>query len=311
MVFASNPRFLWSGQYSGPFALFDTKTGDRHSTLDIPGGVMVKFAGDSTKNWLAGGFAGGPFQGIIVWDAKTKQKVVEIATAEQVQTLAINPVKRQIAYGNGFDVMLLDVGSDSPPRKVGSATLLSFSPDGKRLAVGNSIFDIEQDKVLFTVQPSSPNFNVVTVTAIDGEGRILVREGISDPKRQTRCLNRVSPNGSKWETIFPDLDRAYFLLDDSFAFSPDYRLVAFAKSGENANDPCPIHIWDLHAKCKVKELSGHNNRILNMEFSPDGRKLASTAGTNDETKIWSLDDLALVDKSASEQTSGEEAKPSP
>jgi WD40 repeat protein len=71
---------------------------------------------------------------------------------------------------------------------------------------------------------------------------------------------------------------------DSFAFSPNGKILAVATLGE-AGRP-RTELWDIDTK-KRRLLIGHSGIINNIAFSPDGKLLAS-ASDDSTTKLWDV-----------------------
>lgn len=64
------------------------------------------------------------------------------------------------------------------------------------------------------------------------------------------------------------------------AFSPDGKLIAAAFHGARG----PISLWDV-ATGAVTERRGHSDTVTDLEFSPDGKTLAS-AGADHSIRLW-------------------------
>jgi WD40 repeat protein len=111
----------------------------------------------------------------------------------------------------------------------------------------------------------------------------------------------ASPDG-KWIGVLdiPDQDRGAFLLDAglgsraaalvhpqhqsgplSVAIAPDGNTVAVGYA------PYDVALWDARRKEAIRLLKGHENWVVSLAFSPDGRMLISGAGDS-TARVWSV-----------------------
>jgi WD40 repeat protein/serine/threonine protein kinase len=152
----------------------------------------------------------------------------------------------------------------------GIVTGVAFSPDGRRLASGNSaiikIWDAASGQDLLTLDGHS---NAVSSVAFSPDGRRLASGSIDQ-------TIKIWDADSGQETLTLKGHASWV---SSVAFSPDGRRLA---SGSWDNT---LKIWDAASGQDLLTLKGHAKRVVSIAFSPDGRRLAS--GSIDQTiKIW-------------------------
>lgn len=96
---------------------------------------------------------------------------------------------------------------------------------------------------------------------------------VPENAKQVILLNRLS-----------DLEDANGLVSKSLAFSPDGKFLAVGFSGDNQT----VRIWDVDTGLPLgNPLTGLNERVNCLDFSPDGTLLA--AGSNDGTiHVWNV-----------------------
>jgi hypothetical protein len=153
----------------------------------------------------------------------------------------------------------------------GWASQVTFSPDGRLLAVASSIgvylyaaADLREVRFLPTDSP-------VLSVAFSPDGRLLA-SGSED--NTIRLWDAAS--GALLRTLEGHTDWVL-----SVAFSPDGRLLASA-SRDNT-----IRLWDAASGALLRTLEGHTFWVRSVAFSPDGRALAS--GSWDGTvRLWGV-----------------------
>ena len=75
----------------------------------------------------------------------------------------------------------------------------------------------------------------------------------------------------------------------SLAFSPDGKRLASSHRLSNSAGPAgpgEIKVWDAQTGQELFTLKGHIAEIKNIVFSPDGKRLASSARWTNAVKVW-------------------------
>jgi WD40 repeat protein len=145
---------------------------------------------------------------------------------------------------------------------------LSFSPDGKMLAVAGSDKTItlwKLDPILDQTIKAS-EFGILRVV-FSSDGKIIATAG-SDSN--IRLWKR---EGELLRTLTGHHDWVYGL-----SFSPDGKWVA------SGSEDGTVRIWQTLTGKLVREIK-HKNKVYDVKFSPDGRFLA-TVGQENQLNLW-------------------------
>jgi WD40 repeat protein len=153
----------------------------------------------------------------------------------------------------------------------GGVAQVTFSPDGRLLAVASSIgvylyaaADLREVRFLPTDAP-------VWSVAFSPDGRALA-SGSAD--NTIRLWDAAS--GALLRTLEGHTGDV-----NSVAFSPDGRLLASGSYDKT------IRLWDAASGALLRTLEGHTRSVNSVAFSPDGRALAS--GSWDGTvRLWGV-----------------------
>jgi WD40 repeat protein/tRNA A-37 threonylcarbamoyl transferase component Bud32 len=205
------------------------------------------------------------------------------------------------AAADDYSVGIWDVGSGErihmlgpapPPR---FASCMSFSPDGRQLAVGFlsdepsvgspvHVWDLARREVAFTLE----TFGVGVLSVVfSPDGRWIAGAlGVhcSPGLGMVRVWNAHS--GQLVYNLHGHRDCVWCV-----AFSPDSRRLASVSGIREKGAPGEVKIWDMQIGQEVCSLAGHSRAVFGVSFSPDGRRLA-TAGEDGVVRIWDGTPLA-------------------
>ncbi len=197
---------------------------------------------------------------------------------------------------------------------------VAFSPDGKRLASGNSdktvkVWDAATGREIRTLRGHAADVNGVTFSpdgkrlasashdetvkvwdagtgremrTITAHRRWVSVVAFSPDGKRLASAGRVDGTAKVWDAGTGQEIRTlkgHTQEVTCVAFSPDGQRLASA-SFDNT-----VKVWDAGTWQEIRTLKGHTNHVWYVAFSPDGRLLASVGGDYQkigEVKVWDL-----------------------
>ena len=330
LLFSPDDRLLAGSSRDNAVTLWDL-SGKRAVAIfkgDSRGGTSLAFSPDS-KILASGGEEGR----IKLWDARLKeQTALEAVPKETIVRVAISPNNRFFAVATiHSEVRLFDATTgallatlpvekehDRPLRFDDWSMPLSFSPDGRFLAVGHgehvaSIWDMGSKRRLHTLARHaglirclsfSPDSKVLASGSVDMTVRVWdVGSGEETEIVQAKSIVYAlgfSPDGNTLAfagfvqapvsplslldrttgRIRKLLPREYGAIY-SIAFSPDGEVMAAGQSDGS------IQLWDLKANVRQTTFAGCRGPVFSVYFTPDGKNLIG-AGVGGPVRIWHL-----------------------
>jgi eukaryotic-like serine/threonine-protein kinase len=281
-VFSRDSRFLAVGDKSGETfacAIWDlaanqkrTLPAEPNPLAFTPDGLLVTA---TVPAFLPIG--SGRISGLKHWDIHSgslKATIPFLETNFLVSAVALSPDCRTLAAGDLLgNVLLWDATSGVRNGTLASSSgrvwNLTFSPDGKKLAVGIignvSVWNLQTKERIFT----KPALGSPLAFSLDAETLAISTE-------EEILLCRIATGAV--ETLTGHRERVYWL-----AFSPDGRTLASA-----AED---LKLWNLPAG---REVASFRNLDFFMyaNFSPDGKYLVG--GTVGKAQIWSAEPFSVL-----------------
>jgi hypothetical protein len=189
-------------------------------------------------------------------------QTIRRAKAEWVQCLSlVNEGKTLIACGEGV------VGYSVADGKEMFAWRIPRAVVKDRFVFSGDKSDFQPPWRVFTVSPDGTL--AAGLREFEDFGRNVLPERLFICDAQTgKVLHRCSDSGRRG------------VIWGSVRFSVDNRLLA-------SSDGYSIHLWETATGKRIRTLAGHQNEIVDLSFSGDGRRLAS-ASSDSTVLIWEL-----------------------
>ncbi len=232
----------------------------------------------------------GRYKEVVLADAAGKTVATLPGHAEAVRALAFSPDGKWLAAAGGLpgrsgEVKIWDVEKRTEARTIDGHSdciyAVAFAPDGKTLATSSydkliKLWDSTTGKEIRTLKD---HIDAVYALAFTPDGKRLLSAAAD---RTVKVWDTAT--GERLFTMSEALDGL-----NTLALDPTGTKVAAAGLDKS------IRIWSLGEKSgtMVQSLIAHEDAILKLAWSPDGKFLVSTAA--DRTlKIFKADDLTEV-----------------
>ncbi|KAG8820249.1 hypothetical protein FRC18_011780 [Serendipita sp. 400] len=320
-------RALLNGQVH--VYIINTETGDKISTLDIPGFEVEASAFSRDGEKVVFGLYDGKIR---IFDVQSGNGGAQlIGHVDAVTSVAFSGDDQRIVSGSlDASVRIWSVSDGKEEIKLVGHTSwvvsVAYSDDGLRIASGSNdgtvrIWSVEPG--LEERQASSEDRWKVTALALSSDGqrvfyardrsrRIHIRNVDNGKEERPLIVGRdhvntvAISNDGRHAVIARGKRLHIYNIDDgdpladmeghedlilSVAFSPDNQRMATGSRDKT------IRIWDLKIgkEKKKKQLEGHEDSVWSVSFSADGSKLVS--GSSDQTvRIWDLESESAMIK---------------
>jgi formylglycine-generating enzyme required for sulfatase activity/WD40 repeat protein len=223
-------------------------------------------------------------------------------TSDSGEVFCYSPDGKKIASSDRFDrgIKILDAetGKELQTLKghTSSVDSVNFSPDGKKIAIGNSdyideervyeikILDAETGKELQTLIGHTEKINSVNFSP-DGK-KLLTSSGERHGNYKDTDANHLK----MWDLSTGKELVGFFNKQKGSAttatFSPDGKKIAsISEENNDKNKIFSIKIWDAATGKELQTLKEHRSYVTSISYSPDGKKIASGSWDN-SIKIW-------------------------
>jgi WD40 repeat protein len=216
---------------------------------------------------------------ILIWDSASGERVASVPTKLAMSCALDGPGGRVLYTPLGVRVQIDEVATLGPLLSISAdANCAAFSPDGRRIAGGRGsdlcVWDASSGQELLAM-PLAPKERLMGI-AFSPDGRRLsggfVRSLSLWDAETGRPLWTVSSEGAR-----------------TIAFAPDGRRIATTPPPVmGGGTSALVRLWDAETGNPLFDLHGHTGVIRGIDFSPDGRRLAS-ASLDSSIRVWNVD----------------------
>ena len=256
--------------------LYDTATGEERRRLAAKGIEHKYLAFSADGKWLAAVIGIADNYTIRLWNLSTGKERLGLEKLSQAGwPPVLSSDGSRLAYVAAGELHVCDTATG---REVGKGSVkewyFALSPDGQILATATykgivTLWEAAGLKKLATLQPSPGVTGRIVETpclTFSPDGKLLAVGGL-----ETLVLWDVA---ARKERLRLEDRKAKELL-----FSADGKTLACAASFE-------IRLWNIGTGERLHGRAGHDIWVESVAVSPDGRIVASTAGTDPVVRLW-------------------------
>jgi WD40 repeat protein/DNA-binding SARP family transcriptional activator len=224
---------------------------------------------------------------LLIWDLATGLVVHELATTWGVAEVALTPDGTRLVTAEiDSTARVRDANTGEPLHSFtghsGNVLAVDVSPDGTRAVTGSSdasarVWELATGRQQIVLAGHAGNVEVVRFS-LDGTH---VLTGGTDGT--TRVWDVSTAGARDWLTV-----PAAELITTQVAFSPDGERFAVPR------EPTGVTVHDTATGEVVRELSGHDEELAFVSFSPDGRWLAASSDLAFAAPVWDVRTGELV-----------------
>jgi WD40 repeat protein len=225
---------------------------------------------------------------IEIWNIETGKKILALKGNTRIGTVSISADGKTLASGewNMIKVWNLNTGKAIHTLKGANLglTVVNISANGKTIASLSrdneiTVWNVDTGKKLRTIKGNAKFVGYHGAMSISADGKILASSAGTINYRTIEVWNLET--GEKIHTLRPGQNVS------SMSLSSDGKTLA-TSGGVFEGSANTINVWNLKTGKEIHTLRGHDDQILSISMSADGKILAS--GSNDKTiRVWNIE----------------------